>query len=89
MSIKAKLWSIILFIFIVASVAQISLYFTGKSIEEKIISLDKAYHQNENLQKLFEEILTLKNAYSTILIDPSNNFARQDVFSSFKICKIS
>jgi len=80
MSIKAKLWSIILFIFIGASVAQISLYFTGKSIEEKIISVDKAYHQNENLHKLFEEILTLKNAYSTILIDPSNNFARNKMY---------
>ncbi|GAB6078540.1 methyl-accepting chemotaxis protein [Hydrogenobaculum acidophilum] len=80
MSIKAKLWSIIFFIFVGASVAQISLYFTGKHIENKIISLDKAYHQNENLHKLFEEILTLKNTYSTILIDPSNNFARNNMY---------
>lgn len=80
MSIKAKLWSIIFFIFLGASVAQISLYFTGKHIEDKIVSLDKAYHQNEELHKLFEEILTLKNAYSTILIDPSNNFARNNMY---------
>ncbi len=82
MSIKAKLWSIIFFIFIGATVAQISLYFTGKHIEEKIVSLDKAYHQNESLHKLFEEILTLKNAYSTILIDPSNSFAKNKMYLS-------
>jgi hypothetical protein len=67
-------------------VSQISLYFTGKSIEEKIISLDKAYHQNENLHKLFEEILTLKHdTYRS----PKQLCKKQDVFSSFKICKIS
>lgn len=80
MSIKAKLWSIIFFIFLGGTVAQLSLYFTGSHVKEKIVSLDKAYHQNEDLHKLFEEILTLKNAYSTILIDPTNNFARDKMY---------
>ncbi|MGC9143075.1 methyl-accepting chemotaxis protein [Hydrogenobaculum sp.] len=75
MSIKAKLWIIQIFMILGAFVAQGILYILDNNIKQNIDIYMKVSHSETDLYKLLTDVLTLKNAYTTIMLNPSDQKA--------------
>ncbi len=75
MSIKSKLWIIQIFMVIGAFVAQGILYILDNGIKQNVDAYIKTSSYEVKLYKLLTDILTLKNAYTTIMLNPSDEKA--------------
>ena len=75
MSIKAKLWIIQVFMILGAFVAQGILYILDNNIEQNIDTYIEVSHFEVELYKLLTDVLTLKNAYTTIMLNPQDQKA--------------
>ena len=71
MSIKAKLWIIQVFMILGTFVAQGILYILDNNIKQNIDTYIEVSHSEVKLYKL----LTLKNAYTTIMLNPQDQKA--------------
>jgi len=74
-SIKAKLWIIQVFMILGAFVAQGILYILDNNIKQNIDTYIEVSHSEVELYKLLTDVLTLKNAYTTIMLNPQDQKA--------------
>jgi Methyl-accepting chemotaxis protein len=74
-SIKAKLWIIQVFMILGAFVAQGILYILDNNIKQNIDTYIEVSHSEVELYKLLTDVLTLKNAYTTIILNPQDQKA--------------
>jgi len=74
-SIKAKLWIIQVFMILGAFVAQGILYILDNNIKQNIDTYIEVSHSEVKLYKLLTDVLTLKNAYTTIMLNPQDQKA--------------
>lgn len=84
MSIKAKLWIIQVFMIIGAFAAQGILYVLDNNIRQNVDTYIEISHKETDLYKLLTDVLTLKNAYTTIMLNPSDQKAHGMYSSALK-----
>lgn len=77
MSIKAKLWAIQISMIIGAILAIVLIYLFSNSIKHNFNMYTRASNEEIKLYKALTYILTLKNAYTTIMLNPSDQKARK------------